>query len=123
MNINPFDILKNAQKIQEQMGAFQEKLSGISITGSAGGGMVEIDLNGKMEVLAVRIAPEAIDPREAEMLQDLVTAAFTDGLEKIRERINQEMGALAGGMGIAGMPGMPPGFPGAGFPGGIPGLS
>ncbi|GHV91747.1 hypothetical protein AGMMS50268_22500 [Spirochaetia bacterium] len=123
MNINPFDILKNAQKIQEQMGAFQEKLGGISITGSAGGGMVEIDLNGKMEVLAVRIAPEAIDPREAEMLQDLVTAAFTDGLEKIRERINQEMGALAGGMGIAGMPGMPPGFPGAGFPGGIPGLS
>jgi DNA-binding YbaB/EbfC family protein len=120
MNINPFDILKNAQKIQEQMGAFQEKLGGISVTGSAGGGMVEIDINGKMEVLAVRIAPEAIDPNEAEMLQDLITAAFTDGMEKIRERINQEMGAFAGSMGISGIP---PGFPGAGFPGSIPGLS
>ncbi|GHT65361.1 hypothetical protein FACS1894110_07060 [Spirochaetia bacterium] len=120
MNINPFDILKNAQKIQEQMGAFQEKLDGISVTGSAGGGMVEIDLNGKMEVLAVRIAPETIDPNEAEMLQDLITAAFTDGMGKIRERISQEMGALTGGMG---MPGMPPGFPGGGFPGSITGLS
>jgi DNA-binding YbaB/EbfC family protein len=120
MNINPFDILKNAQKIQEQMGVFQEKLGGISATGSAGGGMVEIDINGKMEVSGVRIAPEAIDPNEAEMLQDLITAAFTDGTEKIRERIGQEMSALTGGMNI---PGMPPGFPGAGFPGSIPGLS
>jgi DNA-binding YbaB/EbfC family protein len=117
MNINPFDILKNAQKIQEQMGSFQEKLGGISITGSAGGGMVDIDINGKMEVLAVRIAPEAIDPNEAEMLQDLITAAFTDGMAKIRERINREMGAFAGGLGITGMSGIP------GFPGGIPGLS
>jgi DNA-binding YbaB/EbfC family protein len=123
VNINPFDILKNAQKIQEQMGAFQEKLGSISVTGSAGGGMVEIDINGKMEILAVRIAPETIDPSEAEMLQDLITAAFTDGMGKIRERINQEMGAFAGSMGIPGMPGMPPGLSGAGFPGGIPGLS
>ncbi|GHU79369.1 hypothetical protein AGMMS49579_07790 [Spirochaetia bacterium] len=123
MNINPFDILKNAQKIQEQMGAFQEKLGDIGVTGSAGGGMVEIDLNGKMEVLAVRIAPEVIDPNEAEMLQDLITAAFTDGMGKIRERIGQEMGALTGGMGLPGMPNMPPGFPGGGFPGSIPGLS
>jgi DNA-binding YbaB/EbfC family protein len=123
MNINPFDILKNAQKIQEQMGAFQEKLGGISVTGSAGGGMAEIDINGRMEVLAVRIAPEAMESGDAEMLQDLIAAAFTDGMAKIRELINQEMGALAGGLGIAGMPGMPPGFPGAGFPGGIPGLS
>jgi DNA-binding YbaB/EbfC family protein len=123
MNINPFDILKNAQKIQEQMGVLQEKLGGISVTGSAGGGMVEIDINGKMEVLGVRIAPETIDPNEAEMLQDLIIAAFTDGMGKIRERINQEMGAFAGSMGISGMPGMPPGLSGAGFPGSIPGLS
>jgi DNA-binding YbaB/EbfC family protein len=115
MNINPFDILKNAQKIQEQMGALQEKFGAISVTGSAGGGMVEIDLNGRMEVLAVRIAPEAADPEDSEMLQDLVAAAFTSGIEKIRERLNQEMGAMAGGLGIAGIPGFP--FPGPGFPG------
>jgi nucleoid-associated protein EbfC len=92
MNINPFDILKNAQKIQEQMGAFQEKLEEIKITGTAGGGMAEIDMNGKMEVLAIRIAQEAMDDRE--MLQDLICAAFNNAMEKIREEINREMGGM-----------------------------
>jgi DNA-binding YbaB/EbfC family protein len=100
MNINPFDILKNAQKIQEQMGAFQEKLGGIKITGTAGGGMAEIDINGKMEVLAVRISQEAMEDRE--MLQDLVTAAFNNALEKIREEINSEMGGMIPG-GLSGL--------------------
>jgi len=109
MNINPFDILKNAQKIQEQMGDLQEKLAAISATGSSGGGMVEIDLNGKIEVIAVRIAPEAME--DAEMLQDLITAAFSNGIEKVRELINREIGAMAGGMNIPGLTGIP-GFPG-----------
>jgi DNA-binding YbaB/EbfC family protein len=114
MNINPFDILKNTQKIQEQMGTFQEKLSLIMVTGSSGGGMVEVDINGRMELLAVRIVPDAVDPQDVEMLQDLIAAAFTDAMEKIREAINREMGALIGGLGAGGMPGIP-GFPGAGF--------
>jgi DNA-binding YbaB/EbfC family protein len=114
MNINPFDILKNAQKIQEQMGSFQEKLGAISVTGSAGGGMVEIDLNGKMEVLDIRIAPEAVDPRDVGMLEDLIAAAFTNAMEKIRDVISREVGSMTGGMGIPGMPGL---FPGFGQPG------
>ncbi|MDR1251473.1 MAG: YbaB/EbfC family nucleoid-associated protein [Treponema sp.] len=112
MNINPFDILKNAQKIQEQMGAVQEKLGSIIATGSAGGGMIEVDLNGKIEVLAVRIAPEAVEAGDTEMLQDLVTAAFSSGLEKVKEAINKEMGAMAGGIDLSGISGLP-GFPGA----------
>ena len=110
MNINPFDILKNAQKIQEQMGSFQEKLVEIQVTGSAGGGMTEIDMNGKMEVLAVRIAPEVMDDRE--MIQDLIAAALNNAMEKIREAINRELGSLIPG-GIQGIPGMQgfPGFP------------
>jgi DNA-binding YbaB/EbfC family protein len=111
MNINPFDVLKNAQKIQEQMGSLQEKLANITATGSAGGGMAEIDLNGTMEILAVRISPEAMGDRE--MLQDLVAAAFNAGMEKIREEINREMGALAGNLGIPGVSGLP----GFSFPG------
>jgi DNA-binding YbaB/EbfC family protein len=103
VNINPFDILKNAQKIQEQMGSFQEKLATIVVTGSAGGGMVEIDINGKMDVQAVRIAPEAAE--DIQMLQDLIAAAFTNALEKIRERTGAEMGSFASGLGI------PPGTP------------
>ena len=110
MNINPFDIIKNAQKIQEQLGGFQEKLALVRATGSSGGGMVEIDLNGKFEVLAVRIAPEAVAGGDTEMLQDLVAAAFSGGLEKIREAVNREMGAMSAGLGISGLSG----FPGAG---------
>ncbi|MDR2618803.1 MAG: YbaB/EbfC family nucleoid-associated protein [Treponema sp.] len=107
MNINPFEILKNAQKIQEQMGAFQEKLGSLKVTGSSGGGMVEIEMNGRMEVLAVRIGKEAVEEGE-EMLQDLVAASFNNALEKIREAVNREMGTLTGMPG--GFPGMP-GFP------------
>jgi DNA-binding YbaB/EbfC family protein len=105
MNINPFDILKNAQNLQEQVGNFQEKLSRITATGSAGGGMVEITLNGRIELLQVRISPEAMNPPDVEMLQDLIAAAFTSAMEKIRETINQEMGSLAGGLGLPGLPG------------------
>jgi DNA-binding YbaB/EbfC family protein len=115
MNINPFDIVKNAQKIQEQMGAFQEKLGRIRVTGSAGGGMAEVDLNGRMEVLALRLDREIVDPEDVEMLQDLAAAAFTNAMEKVKEAIQREMGSLTGGMGI---PGLVPGMPGAGFTGG-----
>ena len=113
MNINPFDLLKNAQKIQEEMGSFQERLAAISVTGSAGGGMVELDITGRMELLAVRIAPEALAPPDREMLEDLVAAAFTSALAKLKEAINKEMGALAG---LAGLGGMVPPFPGFGAP-------
>ncbi|MDR2483612.1 MAG: YbaB/EbfC family nucleoid-associated protein [Treponema sp.] len=112
--INPFDVLKNAQKIQEQMSSFQEKLRGITAAGSAGGGMVEIVINGRMELLQVRVAPDALNPPDAEMLQDLIAAAFTSALEKIKEAINQEMGSLAGGLGLPGLTGIP----GAGVSGG-----
>ena len=114
MNINPFDILKNAQQIQEQMGVFQEKLGAIYVTGSAGGGMTEIDMNGKMEVLALRIAPEAMEEGDRNFLSDLIVAAFNNAMEKIREEIKREMGAMIPGMqGMQGFPGMPgmPGFP------------
>ena len=108
MKINPFEILKNAQKLQEQMGALQDKLAAIVVTGQSGGGMVEVDLNGKMEVLAVRIAPEAAE--DIPMLQDLVMAAFSAALEKARERTGAEMGNLASGMGSPPGP-IPGGFP------------
>ena len=101
MNVNPFDILKNAQKIQEQMSGFQEKLADISATGSSGAGMVEIDISGKLEVLAVRIAPEAVG--DVEMLQDLIVSAFTDGMAKVKEEINSEVGAMTGGLNLQGL--------------------
>ncbi|MDR2068323.1 MAG: YbaB/EbfC family nucleoid-associated protein [Spirochaetaceae bacterium] len=107
MNINPFDLLKNAQKFQEQMGSLQERLGIITAAGSAGGGMVEVELNGRLELLSIRIAPLVVNPEDIEMLQDLIIAAFTAAMEKIKEAVNAEMGALAGGMGITGFPGFP----------------
>ena len=96
MNINPFEILKNAKQIQEQMGAFQEKLGMIRALGSSGGGMVEIELNGRMEAEEVRISPELVRGGDREMLQDLVTAAFNNALDKIKEAVNREMGSSMG---------------------------
>jgi DNA-binding YbaB/EbfC family protein len=108
VNINPFEILKNAQKMQEQLGALQNKLASMVFTGQAGGGMVEVDLNGKMEVRGLRIAPEAAE--DIQMLQDLLAAALNAALEKVREQSGAEMGNLASGLGIA--PGSIPGvFP------------
>jgi len=104
MNINPFDILKNAQKIQEQMSGFQEQLGTITATGAAAAGLVEIEFNGKLEVLSVRISPQAMD--DVEMLQDLVMAAFTDGMAKVKEAISSQVGAMAGGLNISGFPGV-----------------
>jgi len=99
MNINPFDLLKNAQKIQEQMNGFQEKLGDITATGSAAAGLVEIDINGKMDVIAVRISPQALD--DVEMLQDLIMAAFTDSMAKIKEAISSQVGSMAGGLDLS----------------------
>jgi DNA-binding YbaB/EbfC family protein len=110
VNINPFDILKNAQKIQEQMGSMQEKLASISETGSAGGGMVEVELSGKMEVLRVRVKEAVVDPQDIAMLQDLVAAAMNQALDKVKDRVQREIGAMAGGMGLV----SPPGFFGGG---------
>jgi DNA-binding YbaB/EbfC family protein len=96
MNINPFELFKNAKQIQEQMGAFQEKLGSIQVIGSSGGGMVEVEINGRMEVQEVRISPELVEGRDREMLQDLVAAAISNALEKLREVHSREMGAFAG---------------------------
>lgn len=100
MNINPFDLLKNAQKIQEQMGEMQEKLGKVIVTGSAGGGMAEIEMNGRLEVVAVRISPEAVDPTDVGLLQDLILAAINDATEKARGAIKDQVTGMSGGLGF-----------------------
>jgi DNA-binding YbaB/EbfC family protein len=111
LNINPFDLLKNAQHIQEQIGSFQEKLTEVVVSGSAGGGMVEIDLNGRLEMLAVRIAPEIVGENDVPMLQDLIQAAYNSAQEKVKTAIQSTMGSMASEMGIPNIPMPPGGFP------------
>jgi DNA-binding YbaB/EbfC family protein len=101
MNINPFDLLKNAQKLQETMGDFQDMLGNVSVTGSTGAGMVEVDLNGKYECQDVRIAPEIAG--DIDMMQDLIIAAINDAGDKVKDALREQVGALAGGMDLSGL--------------------
>jgi DNA-binding YbaB/EbfC family protein len=110
MTINPLDLMKNLQKVQEQIGDFQETLADITVTGSSGGGMVEVDMNGKFEVRAVRISKEAWMPLDGapngalepdiEMVEDLIVAACAAAGEKVRREIQGKAGSMAEQMGI-----------------------
>lgn len=104
MPINPFDMLKSFGNIQERMGEVQERLRRISVVGTAGGDMVQVEINGHMEVLRVSISPEAVDPADLSILQDLTRAAFSDALFKVKERVREEFAALTGGLNLP--PGM-----------------
>ena len=104
--MNPFDIVKNLQQLQGQMGEIQKKMKELTVTGSSGGDMVRVIINGQLEVQDITIAPVAVDPRDVKMLEDLVLAAFNDAYARIREKIQAEMGGMAG-MGGAGIPGFP----------------
>lgn len=95
---NMQQMMRQAQKMQEQMAQAQEELAELSITGSAGGGMVEITLSGKREVESVSIKPEAVDPDDVEMLEDLIAAALGDALTKVEEKEKELMPYGATGM-------------------------
>ena len=96
--MNPMDLFKNFQNIQSRMGEMQEKMKSLVVTGTSGGGMVSIGMNGQMEVTEVKISQEAVDPEDVEMLQDLIFAAFTDASVKIKEKMREEMSSITGGM-------------------------
>ncbi|MAG13120.1 MAG: DNA-binding protein [Spirochaetales bacterium] len=105
--MNPMDLIKNFQNIQSRVGEMQEKLKEVTVSGTSGGDMVRIEMNGQMEVTKVSISPEAVDPEDIGMLEDLVFAAFSDAFAKIKEKMREEMSAITGGMnlppGILGM--------------------
>ena len=90
--MNMQQMMKQAQKMQEQMAKAQEELAELSVTGTAGGGMVEITLSGKREVEGVTVKPEAVDPDDVEMLEDLIMAAINDGYKKADALYEEKMG-------------------------------
>jgi len=101
MDLN--NIMQQAKAMQEKMAKVQEELSRKKITGSAGGGMVQVVANGQGDILSVAIEKVVIDPDEIEMLQDLVTAATNDAIRKAKELSKQELGQLTGGLNIPGL--------------------
>ncbi len=98
------NMLKEAQKLQAKMAEMQQKLAETEMTGSAGGGMVNVTLNGKGELRKVKIDPSLADPNETEILEDLIVAAANDAKAKIDQHLQAEMAELTGGLQ------MPPGF-------------
>ncbi len=88
------------------MAKLQEELGERTVEASAGGGMVNVVVNGRQEVVSIGIDPEVIDPDEQEMLQDLVLAAVNDGLSKAKEMVNEEMGKLTQGLNLPHIPGL-----------------
>jgi DNA-binding YbaB/EbfC family protein len=97
------NIMKEAQRLQEQLAAVQEEVAKKKVDATAGGGMVTVEANGKQELLAIKIDREVINPDDAQMLEDLVLAACNEALRKSREMVQQELGKLTGGLKIPGL--------------------
>ncbi len=97
-------ILKQAQKMQEEMARVQAELANITVEGSAGGGMVKVTSNCQNQIMKVEIEKEVVDPEDKEMLEDLVAAAVNQALENAQKRAQEEMSKVTGGM-LGNMPG------------------
>lgn len=100
------NILKQAQKIQEQVQKVQDELAKLKEEGSAGGGMVKAVVNGKGELLEIKLDPEVVNADDVEMLEDLVVAAINQAMQKAQERSSEEMNKVTGGL----LPGFLPGL-------------
>jgi hypothetical protein len=103
MNMN--QIMKQAQQLQKQLQKKQEELSNQEYEASSGGGMVTVKINGKNQILDIKIDPEVVSPDDVEMLQDLVVAAINQAIGKVAEAQQDSMSGMMGGMGMK-MPGM-----------------
>jgi hypothetical protein len=96
-------MLKQLQQMQNKMARAQEELANETVTATAGGGAVTVEMNGHHEVVSVKLDPAAVDPDDVEMLQDMVLAAFNDALEKAQDLAQKKMSAITGGLNIPGM--------------------
>lgn len=92
--------LMKAQKMQQQVMEKQEELENEELEATSGGGMVTARVNGKREILSIKIKPEAVDPEDVEMLEDLVVAAVNEALRAVNEMTERELGKITGGMNL-----------------------
>jgi DNA-binding YbaB/EbfC family protein len=97
------DLMKQAQKMQQEMGKIQEESKKKTVEASAGGGMVVAVANGAMEIVSIRIEKDVVNPDDIEMLQDLVVAAANEALRRAQQMVSEDMGKVTGGMNIPGL--------------------
>lgn len=100
MSFNFKKIMKQAQEMQSRL---QEQMKDLEVEASAGGGMVVVTMNGEKQLLSVKLDPEAVDPEDTEMLQDLVLAAVNEAARQVDEKLKEEMGGITGGLNIPGL--------------------
>lgn len=103
---NMGQLMKQAQAFQTKLAKLQEELGERTVEASSGGGMVSVVVNGKQEIVSIRIEREVVSPEDVEMLQDLILAAVNDGLHRAKEMVNEEMGKLTKGLNLPGIPGL-----------------
>jgi DNA-binding YbaB/EbfC family protein len=96
-------MLQQVQRMQEEMARVQEALKDETVTASVGGGVVTVVMNGQQELVSVKIEPEAVNPDDVEMLQDLLLAAFNSAMEQSRELAAERLSAVTGGLSIPGL--------------------
>ena len=100
------NMMARLQKMQEEMAKTQAAVEEAEFTASAGGGAIEVTVNGKHEVKAIKMQPEIVDPDDIDMLEDLLLASLNEAIRKATETMESEMGKLTGGLSIPGMGGM-----------------
>ena len=96
-------MLRQAQELQARLAKAQEELANATVEGSAGGGAVKIVMNGHQEVQSVKISPEAVDPQDVALLEDMVLAAFKDAFAKAQDLAQKRMASITGGLKIPGL--------------------
>ncbi|MGE4031835.1 MAG: YbaB/EbfC family nucleoid-associated protein [Thermoleophilia bacterium] len=104
--MNPQKMMRQMQKMQEDMARVQAELQEESVTGTAGGGAVTAKVSGGLELLELTIDPSAVDPEDVEMLQDVIVAAVNEGMRAAQEHAQRRLGSITGGLSGLGLPGL-----------------
>jgi DNA-binding YbaB/EbfC family protein len=97
------DLMKQAQKMQQEMGRIQEESKKKTVEASAGGGMVVVTANGALEIVSIRIERDVVNPDDIEMLQDLIVAAANEALRRAQQMVSEDMSKVTGGMNLPGL--------------------
>lgn len=100
---NMNQMIKQAQKMQEDMAVLQQDLEQREYSATSGGGLVSVTVDGKHLIKSIKISPDAIDPEDSEMLEDLITVAVNEAIENAAKSAEEEMGAITGGLNIPGL--------------------
>lgn len=102
--MNMQEMMKQARKMQEQLAQAQESMRDVTIDASAGGGMVKATVNGDLELVSIQIDPDALDPEDVDLLQDMIVAAVNEAIRGVSEVASKQMSSITGGLNIPGMP-------------------